>query len=114
MNVCVIMIKKPFVLYYLVLILCMNEVTYLTYFKRTPRRGYKLVSILLNERSYSLKVTIQIFFSLEISYVKSFSNCISLSKYAVFINCIIYCMLYVCIVSSQYKAQYYHKLIGDG
>ena len=39
---------------------------------------------------------------------------INLNKYAVFIYCILYVHVCISLVSSQYKAQYYHRLIGHG
>ena len=60
-----------------------------------------------------LRVITQAIFTLEnINAIFVSHRCIIIFlKCAVFTYCILY---YICIVSSQYKAQYYHRLIGDG
>ena len=111
----------------LALILCGNKVIFLTCLMRR-QSWYKLVSLdklelvslyVLHDIIFVhfylcfLKVTTQAVLTLKHinAMFVSHTSIIIFSKCAVFTYCILY---YVCIVSSQYKAQDYHRLIGDG
>ena len=96
--VCMIVNNPPILS--LALILCGNKVPFLTCLMRR-QSWYELVS--LDKQELLVYYINAIFVSH--TYIIIFSKC------TVFTYCILY---YICTASSQYKAQYYHTLIGDG